>query len=47
MSRPSTKSCPKCGNTHLILIRTQNHKYCSDCDTKINWHLDEGQEALL
>lgn len=43
----TTKYCPNCGNTHLLLIRTQNHKYCTDCDTKIPWYLDDDQEPLI
>jgi endogenous inhibitor of DNA gyrase (YacG/DUF329 family) len=45
--KQTTKYCPSCGNTNLILIRSQNHKYCSDCDTKIDWFLDENQQPLI
>lgn len=39
----TTKRCPKCGNTHLGLIRTQFLKFCPDCGTC----LDPGQRPLL
>jgi protein-arginine kinase activator protein McsA len=43
----TTKACPKCGNTYLGLIRTQNKKYCSDCNTWFDWFLDKDQKPLL
>ena len=42
----STKNCPNCGNIHLVLISTQNRKYCTDCSTWIPWFLTEGQKTL-
>lgn len=42
----TTKKCPKCGNAHLGLIRSQNIKVCSDCDLIISGYLDEGQKEL-
>ena len=44
--KQTTKQCPKCGNTCLILLRSLNMKYCTDCDTEIPWYLEEGQEPL-
>lgn len=43
----STKYCPKCNNTHLLLLQTLNKKICTDCDTVILWHLDKKQKPLL
>lgn len=43
----TTKRCPKCGNTHLGLIRTQFLKFCPDCGTWMEWNLDPGQRPLL
>lgn len=44
--KQSTKQCPNCGNTHLILLSTYNTKVCADCNTTIPWFLDEGQSPL-
>ena len=43
----STKACPKCGNTHLILFSRDNLKVCADCEpyTKIPWFLEAGQKG--
>lgn len=43
----STKQCPKCQSTSLVLIATQFHKVCNHCGTKIHWPLDEGQQPLI
>jgi hypothetical protein len=43
----STKYCPKCHNTHLLLLQTFNKKICTDCDTVIPWFLDKKQKPLL
>lgn len=43
----STKACPRCGNTHLGLIRTQFLKFCPDCDTWLPWMLEPQQKPLL
>lgn len=45
-SPESTKACPHCGNTHLILLRTLWLKYCADCHTEITWKLEPGQAPL-
>lgn len=43
----NTKHCPKCDNEHLVLIRSQDHKLCSDCGgLVIPWQLDDDQERL-
>lgn len=42
----TTKFCPKCGNKYLILLRTLNIKFCTDCNTEIQWALEYNQEQL-
>jgi hypothetical protein len=34
---PTINACP-CGNTNLVLLATHNKKYCTNCDTWINWN---------
>lgn len=41
----TTKKC-KCGNTHLVLLRTHNLKVCTNCNKLIPWYLGEGQAPL-
>ena len=43
----STKQCPKCYNTNLLLLRTLNLKICTDCNIKIPWFLETNQKTLL
>lgn len=44
----TTKHCPQCTNTALVLVRSQNIKLCSDCGgLVIPWYLDDGQRALV
>lgn len=45
----TTKICPKCGNTKLIHLPSQNRKLCSDCNpiTSIPWYLEQGQKPIL
>ena len=43
----STKLCPNCGNTKLLLLRTLNRKYCTECSTEIIWLLADTQKGLL
>jgi len=43
----STKACPECSSTFLVLLRTQNKKVCSQCNTIIHWTLESGQKPLL
>jgi hypothetical protein len=45
-TRPTTKACPECGNTHLALFGRENEKICVDCDphVRIPWYLTEGQK---
>ena len=45
--KETTKECPNCGNTHLILLTSLQLKLCTDCRTEIPWYLDEGQKPLL
>lgn len=42
----STKECPLCFNTQLILLRTLHMKFCADCNTEIAWGLEPGQTVL-
>lgn len=41
----TTKRCPKCGNTHLVRVSSQNKKYCTDCHTVINWKREKGEPS--
>lgn len=43
--RQNTKQCWDCGNPKLVLIRTQQIKYCTHCHTTIPWHLEPGQKS--
>lgn len=45
--KETTKECPNCKNTYLILLSTFNLKLCADCHTEIPWFLDEGQKPVL
>ena len=48
--KQTTKKCPECGNTYLILLRSSNEKICMNHKPKavvIPWFLDEGQRSLL
>lgn len=48
MKKQSTKWCPDCGNTYLILLTSLNLKLCTDCGKgDIEWYLEEGQKSLL
>ena len=44
----TTKKCPVCGNTNLILLSSQDSKVCTDHDkhVKISWKLDDGQKSV-
>ena len=44
--KESTKHCPNCNNTRLVLLGTLNKKYCTDCNTWIKWYLEEGQKPI-
>ena len=44
--KQSTKSCPVCGNTQLLLWSTLNLKACTDCHIDIPWYKEEGQTAF-
>ena len=43
---PTTKSCPKCGNTHLLLFGRENEKVCVDHNpyVVIPWFLTKEQK---
>ena len=47
MEKESTKSCPKCGCTALVLLTTLNKKICGDCGEHIPWYLEKGQKSIL
>jgi len=42
----STKKCPQCGDTHLLLFTSINKKACVVCHIEIDWYLEEGQKSL-
>jgi len=44
---PTTKTCPTCGNTNLVLLTSLNIKICPKCHTTIDWKLKKGQSSLL
>jgi len=41
--KQSTKSCPLCGNTQLLLMQTLNKKACTDCSIEIPWCREAAQ----
>ncbi|MDI4659525.1 MULTISPECIES: hypothetical protein [Cobetia] len=45
--KTSTKHCPHCGSTALVLYSSTNEKQCSDCHLIFEWTLDEGQPPLV
>lgn len=47
VTKVTTKVCPRCANTNLLLLSTLNKKICTDCDTIIPWYLEDGQRFLL
>lgn len=53
MSDMTTKLCPKCGDTDLVCIATQELKLCTNCfdeeglPTKIPWFKEEGEDDYL
>jgi ribosomal protein S27AE len=48
----TTKQCPRCGNSKLLLLRTLKKKLCIRCKgnkgktTEIKWELEEKQKPL-
>ncbi len=42
--KPTTKVCPHCGCTILILLHSVKKKLCADCKREIDWPLDKGQK---
>lgn len=47
--KKTTKVCPVCGSSDLILLMTMSMKVCVNHRkfVKINWYLDDGQKPLL
>jgi ribosomal protein S27AE len=45
--KQTTKECPRCGNTQLLLFTTLNRKSCPDCHIDIPWYVEDGQEHLI
>ena len=43
----STKSCPVCECTELVLLHGENKKICTGCGHEIDWPLDEGQKSVF
>lgn len=43
----TTKICPKCGTSDLVLLRSINRKVCSECGIDILWVLADCQKPLL
>lgn len=46
LEKQTTKKCPNCNNTALLLFSTLNLKTCTDCDTDIPWYREKGQVDL-
>ena len=42
----TTKFCPKCLDSNLLELRSQNKKICTRCNIEIPWFLDKGQKGL-
>jgi hypothetical protein len=47
ISSGTSRVCPRCLNTALLELRTQNQKICPDCDYRLPWYLSSGQKPLL
>ena len=49
MTKKTTKKCPECGNTHLVLFTTMDMKVCTSHKkyVVIPWYLDDGQKPLF
>ena len=46
VEKTTTKVCPNCGNSNLLLFPTKQLKTCSDCDTDITWYLEPNQQPM-
>ena len=44
--KQTTKKCPKCGSTKLLLFSTLKLKSCPDCFLDIPWFKDKDQVDL-
>jgi hypothetical protein len=47
ISSGTTRVCPRCLNTALLELRTQNLKICPDCDYRLPWTLSSGQNPFF
>ena len=53
VKKDTTKKCPKCGDTHLVCIATQDMKICTNCfddegkPTVIRWLKEEGEDDYI
>lgn len=45
-NKQTTKVCPDCGCTALVLLHSLNQKICGDCHTVIPWYLEPGQKSI-
>lgn len=43
----TTKVCPKCGCSDLVLLHGEDKKMCTKCLYEIDWPLDEGQRSVF
>ncbi len=44
--KQTTKVCPNCGNTRLVLLGTLNLKHCTDCHTDIPWYVENNEPVI-
>jgi len=47
--KPTTKCCPICGNTELVLLQKFNEKICTNHEefVIIPWYREEGEPELI
>jgi transcription initiation factor TFIIIB Brf1 subunit/transcription initiation factor TFIIB len=43
----TTKICPKCGNTNLVMLSTLNQKRCTDCGEVIKWKKEKHESDYI
>lgn len=43
----TTKVCPKCKCSELVLLHGEDKKMCTGCGHEIDWPLDEGQRSVF
>ena len=46
MEKITTKECPECKSKNLAIVKTLNYKYCTRCNVKIPWYLEDEQKPL-